>query len=374
MVFIILLIFLFHQQHLYFVYRQALFEKFAPTLFPNSAFSSSATFFGDIKLQQHLLANRAAWEALGTGKEGTTYKFNGSVIKTFTPGLSPFRNCMQNHSNQRWPTEIPVSIEFGGSGPSNGTFSGFLPVNTYFMEESSSNPQWYLVTPLVGGGNTVNLARRLRSQHPYKHFREIDSAYRPAFDKLLRTLERLHSHGYCHDDIKPANIFVNDDTEWILGDLGNVREVNHQYHTSRIWHDNHQLHNCRANDVFRVLKLYLAFIRAASNDRDAFDRSFFEGQEPLSRLFWWTAADVPRITADELRIRSTVDGPTQLPHSYSNVEVFQPRPPNIFLATFWSRKRRLAYAVTQTLKTKNPDEYAKIWAFTWLFGIPVPSC
>ncbi|KAF2005520.1 hypothetical protein P154DRAFT_530717 [Amniculicola lignicola CBS 123094] len=233
-----------------------------------------------------------------------------SLPKLPLPGPLPHRNP-SHHPIWRHP--IPIS------DPIINTTSGFLPLQSYFQTPSPSSyneaPTWHLVTPLVKDDTLVHLAH-LHEQQTNHTFREPDALYRPAFNTLLQSLTTLHAAGFCHDDIKPANIFVSTPRSWILGDLGNVRHLSHPYHTSRIWRsDSAQLADCRANDAVRLLKTYLQFIRQASSTSKGeggigeFDVMFYEGREPLSILYWWSMSDTQSISAEELRIRSLVEPP-----------------------------------------------------------------
>lgn len=102
----------------------------------------------------------------------------------------------------------------------------------------------------------------------------------------LVSLKELHSHGLCHDNIKPDNIFVADTQHWLLGDLGNVRHFGHPWHTSDEWERRGQWAHCQFNDVRRVLKSYLSFIRDSCGDRSAFDQAFYAEERAWSRLYW----------------------------------------------------------------------------------------
>src|SRR5690606_12814930 len=102
-------------------------------------------------------------------------------------------------------------------------------------------------------------------------------------------------HNLCHDDVKTDNIFISPSSstanstgpQWLLGDLGNARHPSHPYHSSYLWAPlNSQLPDCRANDVFRLLKSYATFLRRSVSDAHAFDRVFFEGTEAWSCLYW----------------------------------------------------------------------------------------
>lgn len=82
------------------------------------------------------------------------------------------------------------------------------------------------------------------------------------------------------------------ETHWLLADLGNARQTNHSYHSSLLWaHDNGQNADCRVNDVVRLLKSYLLFVRSAvraGDSRNAFDGAFLAASTPWSRLYWYT--------------------------------------------------------------------------------------
>jgi hypothetical protein len=371
---------IFQQQHLFLISRHALQAKYSPTNFDVRSDRLSARSWTDddedAHFQDELIANRASWQVLGAGWEGKVFKYEDYVIKTFTPGRSPFRNCAPGASD-KWPTEIPASLQFGGfSTPtdistSNDTSSGFLPVKAHFMAATSPGQpaEWHMVTPLVKGGNLEKLAQQLsKSEHP-QSFREVDTRYRPAFNKLLQTIEGLHKAGYCHDDMKPGNIFIQDESQWVLGDLGNLREVSHPYHSSELWKDNAQLQDCRANDVVRALKSYLQFVQSSAGDGDDFNAAFFHAQEPTSRLFWWTLADAPSMSAGELRQRSLVEYPEAISKARLDERFSKPVQHGTFLGLF-SRRLGARQAVNRALVTRMGEKSARWWGMVWLFGVP----
>ncbi|KAF3046198.1 hypothetical protein E8E11_008300 [Didymella keratinophila] len=224
---------------------------------------------------------------LGHGWDGETFVYQNSVIKTITPVRSPFRNCAPGTSGEMWPTEIPASLYFGGTEENAITAQGgFLQVKAYFMAASSDiQAEWHLITPLLKGESLKDLTARLRDE--CMTYREIDVRHRPAFKGLLDSLEILHKAGFCHDDIKPGNVFVADNSHWILGDLGNLRHNSHPYHSSQLWKVNNQLPDCRPNDNIRALRTYIHFVRDSAADADALNIHFFEKRkrEPLTRLF-----------------------------------------------------------------------------------------
>lgn len=72
----------------------------------------------------------------------------------------------------------------------------------------------------------------------------------------------------------------------MLGDLGSVREFQHPWHRTYSWTRQNQLPDCKANDVKRLLKSYLSFLRAVAHDVDAFDQQFWKGVTAWSRMYW----------------------------------------------------------------------------------------
>ncbi|KAF1957640.1 hypothetical protein CC80DRAFT_491708 [Byssothecium circinans] len=384
---ITILICFLQQQHLFYSYRHALSAKYSPTYFSNNSehFLSQPGHLNDNKkrLQDVFLARRQDWKVLGSGWEGTIYTYRDSVIKTFKTGQSPLRNCIHSQTAIRWPTEIPASLHFGAlhevhrpvnETPKNTSAAppGFLPIRAYFQATSPTTSllEWHLVTPLVPGGSLKSLAKRIHYSPTPPSFRDLDTKYRPSFHRLLETLDIMHRDGYCHDDVKPANIFVRGDTDWVLGDLGNVRHVAHPYHASRIWRENHQLADCRPNDVVRALKTYLYFLRKAARDRDTFDAGFFERREPLSILYWSVMIDPENVDARWLRSLSFSTSPLPTQNSNAHPTAYLDRPLPMY--TFRSTLRRRA--VKETLRTSMSDTPAIFWSISWLLGPPESPC
>ncbi|KAH9873025.1 hypothetical protein J1614_005421 [Plenodomus biglobosus] len=379
---------LFQQQHLYASHRISLAAKYSPTIFNFSQETLRALLEKPIaetsKFQQDLIANRESWTVLGKGWEGTVYVYNEFVIKTFLP-QSPLRNCAPGADEERWPTEIPGNLYFGDPGLAtyigndalrigdNRTSDGFLPVKGFFKASTDplDPPEWHLVTPLLRDGNLNTLATKLLQDDQNYSPHERDAMFRPAFNRLLVALDTLHSSGYCHDDIKPGNIFVQDRSHWVLGDLGNLRNILHPYHSSRLWKSNSQLEDCRANDTIRLLKSYLKFLQS-SIDADAFNADLYDGQAPLSRLFWWTLADAHIMSAVELQRRSRIEHPASSSTSGMKKASFAP-------AVYqhpWSlipRRTALKGAADKILVTRMSETVARWWAMVWLFGVPVPE-
>jgi hypothetical protein len=45
------------------------------------------------------------------------------------------------------------------------------------------------------------------------------------FERMVQALEKLHSLGLVHMDVKPSNVFCDDKTVWFLGDFGSARKI-----------------------------------------------------------------------------------------------------------------------------------------------------
>jgi serine/threonine protein kinase len=376
-----------HQQHLFHTSRQSLAAKCSPTEFDSTHLDSHHKFRRrdkDANFQDRLIANREHWKTIGNGWEGKVFAYKDSVIKTFTPGRSPFRNCAPGETNEKWPTEIAASLRFGGHNNNNNItnaesmqgddanefLDGFLSVKTYFEAAipPSQVPEWHLVTPLLKGGNLEKLAKKTSQKSELNTTRRMDTHYRPAFENLLSNLQRLHEARYCHDDIKPTNVFVANDTHWVLGDLGNLRHVSHPYHSSRLWTDNKQLSDCRANDAIRALKSYLQFIRSATRDKDAFDSEFYMAEEPLSRMFWKAWADAPNMSAALLREISVTEYAEKSGTRPDGdlVQVLQAHAPSSGVF----KKAAVRKAVDSLLETRMGEKFVRWWGMAGVLGVP----
>jgi hypothetical protein len=343
-----------------------------------------------------LIAAKPSWRPLGSGCEGSTFAWNRHVIKTFKPKHSPFRNCIprelegrsQSESQQcssetRWPTDIPASLIAG-------TTQGFLPVSDVFFASSSpeQGPQWHLVTPLMEGGTLQTLAKAVSRGNsdlePSLH--ALDVRFRPRLNELLIALQVLHSKGLCHDDLKPDNVFVAEpgteqDGPWLIGNLGNVREISHPYHSSKVWtHSNQQLPDCRANDALRATKTYLMFLRHAfsssSNSESEFDTALLEGREPWARLLRRAHSVGNALRVGSLLQWSAADEhPSSSPSTVSSL--------SSVTMTRWERwvlrpvlGWRVVYkrASMSAMKISASDGWARVLGLTWILGVPVGRC
>lgn len=258
---------------------------------------------------------------LGKGCEGYTQVYEDVaahrpvVIKTWFKGgrnevPDEFGSAFEGQPS-KWPTEIEATLRLAGmhvDGVDEQFYDsvGLLPALDYFVVASANTDDavpahWHLVTPYISAGTLEHLAKALRRTGPKTNIQDLDRIFRPSFDRVLAVVGDLHARGYCHDDIKPDNIFVVNETGWILSDLGNVREIAHPYHDTADWSGKGQWADCRANDLRRLLSSYLTFLRLAVGDsRDAnnnndtavgidspvFDVEFLRRHQAWSRMYW----------------------------------------------------------------------------------------
>lgn len=376
--------------------RSALEAKYAATSFDEDVhmLSWESIMSHDTASEQRtaLLAARSDWHTLGSGWEGTTYTWDDVVIKTFSTGQSPLRNCvpsdlMTNNdlSHRHWPTEIPAVLLMRQK-------TGFVPLRDVFFASSSplQNPEWHIVTQFMGGGTLTTLAHNLpQSELSEARFVEsLDKRYRPRFEDLLQALQRLHASGFCHDDVKPDNVFVEfgsqseSDGSWLLGDFGNLRHISHPYHASRIWiHNNKNVSNCRAVDALRATKTYLQFLRQASRAQQSahgtlgFDNALLNAREPWARLLrraldageHLRLADLLHWSHENQPGASLLQGP--VPQGRL-IGLLKPR--KSFDTVGWHRWNERA--ATALLRISASEGSSRILGLTWLLGVPSQKC
>ncbi|VUC28152.1 unnamed protein product [Clonostachys rosea] len=354
---------------------------------------------GERYSREDALAHRDDWKQLGKGFEGKVFKYQGNVIKVFSSERAPLRNCLPgSESRVRWPTEIPASLILGGpaSEQRHPNISDFLPVIDYYLSPKAGDEDgdWHLVTPFLPLGNLGKLARHLRRSGISYAARELDIIFRPSVERLLEVLNGMHlDSGLCHDDVKLDNVFLGSsqleqDTselelssakEWILGDLGNVRERDHPYHSSDLWIHSGNLPDCRANDVLRLLKVYMTFLRESAADPAAFDKEFFQDSQPWSRLFWsvWEDAQNGRglsaSSALELS-RETAHRPTDKPreNAYVNRQPREER--HILWRVVAGNSVARQWAVKKTLRIGAGDAMARKWGLVLFLSVPRGAC
>ncbi|KAI1338236.1 hypothetical protein F5Y15DRAFT_417286 [Xylariaceae sp. FL0016] len=282
--------------------RWDLAAKYSPTAFSASHQRSIGQWPWQAASKGHderrdILAHRREWKKIGGGCEGEVSIYEGTAIKTFFASNSPLRNCLRSpEASVRIPAEIPASVLLGGLGGEFNERTDFMPVKDFFLVHSPENgnvANWHFLTPYLPAGSLTQLAKRLRTRQ-LSH-QELDAVYRPSFNRMLSALEKMHNEFLlCHDDVKPSNLFIANSTSdedmgthWILSDFGNVREIDHPYHSSRIWTvDGEQNKDCRINDVLRLVKTYAMFLRSSLTDAQSFDSALLLGVEPWSELYW----------------------------------------------------------------------------------------
>lgn len=200
-----------------------------------------------------------------------------------------------------WPAEIEASLLLGAHDP---IATGYVPIADYFILQTSAGWLWALVTPFLSNGTLVNLARNTSPEHLSTDM--LDGIYRPSLARMLMNLKILHEAGYCHDDVKPDNIFMQSSSEWLLGDLGNIRHISHPWHSTRSWIRQNQWADCQLNDLRRAYKSYMWFLRTASSSASGFDRDFWAAKKNWSRLYWDLLAESHGLGAVSETIRAGI--------------------------------------------------------------------
>lgn len=383
--------------------RNALTAKYSPTTYTSISTEQSKDIAGD-QWQWHsdkvsgdafpeysrhiVLENRHKWETLGFGFEGDAFRYESLVIKVYREANAPFRNCVPR-TRLRWPTEISASLVLGKSSDQLKVDqnASSLPVIDYFLApgEDKGSLVWHMVTPYLPSGHLRDLAKRLRKSKVQYTAQELDIVFRSSFENVVRALDNMHTgHGLCHDDVKQDNIFLadqdakpNETTHWLLAGLGNVREIDHPYHQSSIWARSN-LRDCRANDVFLLVKAYMKFLSGAVSKDADFNEQFLSGETAWSRLFWATWHDVQQkkpISASRLLARSqSLDF---VPGSPSRPSSFGAWPVELQDPVYWSlmgREQTLERAVKANLFYGATEIPARFWGLTSILGIPVPEC
>lgn len=345
-----------------------------------------------------MLADREGWSRLGGGWEGDTFKYGDYAVKVYREQRAPFRNCVPDWAPElRWPTEIPASLVLGGmsEGESVSVDAVFLPVTDYFLSPPLGDqaPRWHFITPFQRNGNVKGLSKRLLADEMEYTACDLDTIFRPSFERMLYALGRMHTdYNLCHDDVKLDNIFLgsgghtmpeeklplNETTHWLLGDLGNAREKDHPYHTSTMWLSLKQnLPDCRANDVYRLAKVYMQFLRQSVSDVGRFDNEFFEASEPWSRLFW-SVTDAVSQSGDSPTAASTLErSVSDFSPQSAPIETIGRQPAglqNRLTAVLLGRWLILSKATRDAINVSASEKFARFWGLVGLLGVPRESC
>jgi serine/threonine protein kinase len=242
---------------------------------------------------------------LSPGHEGTHEIYLDNTtnkhvsIKSFHDKRDVFRNTLSPAARnafvmERWPTEIPAMLLFASRTYNQAAethHKGVVHFIDAFVLDDNGSKRWQLVTEFYHRGTLLDAGNRLACELGLPSnitTTQVDHLFRNSFTRLLKTLSTLHNDGFCHDDVKPANIFISshESFTWILGDLGQVREHNHTYHSSKKWRIQGQWEDCVLNDTRRLLKVYLSFLRSFHRDTSTFDSDLMYGREDWSRFYW----------------------------------------------------------------------------------------
>lgn len=244
--------------------------------------------------------------SLGSGFEGSASLYEDQstgedvVIKSYHS--TRFRDLMPvpffDHFLRRtlyWPTEVPASLfvstissDYTSGAARDTLVTGYVPMLDYFLASTGGiffQTSWHFVTPFFVSGTLEQLAASIRKEGTESPS-SLDAQLRPSLTKMLSSLRAIHERGYCHDDIKMDNVFAINRTTWLLGDLGNMREIGHPFHQTHEWTRKNQWTDCRLNDVRRTLKTYLGVLRNAASAEALFDEHFYQEQQPWSSLYW----------------------------------------------------------------------------------------
>ena len=92
-------------------------------------------------------------------------------------------------------------------------------VLNFFQE----NQTVYMLMELLTGNTLLEFVTAGREKNPGRVFRE--ATIHSLFDDILSGLRYVHQQRMLHLDIKPANIFINEDDRPVLIDFGAAREV-----------------------------------------------------------------------------------------------------------------------------------------------------
>jgi hypothetical protein len=110
-----------------------------------------------------------------------------------------------------------------------------------------------------------------------------------------------------------------------------------------------------------------------ASDTPRFDEEFYEGRQPLHKLFHQASSNAESLTATHLLQMSRAfdaENPDE-PFAIDQIsdELWGSLPPS--LLGFFSRKLALGIAVDHALRTRIGEKMARFYAMTWVFGVPV---
>ena len=204
-----------------------------------------------------------------------------------------------NITANKWPSDITATLRRYNNGLSAGSGEDLTvnAIDAFYVPSNSTDPSrpllWKMVLPLYAGAldsPTEALSYLNMSTSA------IDFLYRPRYRTVFEGLARMHTtrdpalnnSGFCHDDIKLDNLFLrNEQHEIVLGDMGQTRTLDDQFH--RGWID------CRLVDAHRAWKSYLVLIRDASmrgRGPSEFDAQFATRTTEWAAAYWrWVEED-----------------------------------------------------------------------------------
>jgi hypothetical protein len=171
-----------------------------------------------------------------------------------------------------------------------------------------------------------------------------------------------------------------------------VRNLQHPYHRSRLWLvDRAQLPDCRVNDVIRLAKTYLLFIRLCMNDKavNTFDTAFLDRDDALSNLYWMAVTTLQDGKLDHLSQTATqevlqisrmlrpgiselIEADPQTPMMSTSLG----KHPRILSRLFGGSSAAVSRAVETELRYRLslPAERARVYGLVSIMGYPQAPC
>jgi serine/threonine protein kinase len=131
------------------------------------------------------------------------YSMNGTTIHTMMAPMLGMTVCVKKQQNS-------TAVQREAVVTSSLSSPCLVPTLLHFQRDD----HFIIVTPYYPKGDLVRNIDNVSLVSLRLHARET-----------LEALAELHLSGIVHGDIKPANIFVNDDGRWMIGDFGSSKII-----------------------------------------------------------------------------------------------------------------------------------------------------